>query len=77
MCYSREYYNRLKRKQYEEYLKRSNKYYLYKKKYYEEYPNTTAKEELFKETKHKPVKKICKNNYHNKQYNNTHKNQEE
>lgn len=37
MCYSRQYYNQLKRKQYEEYLKRKNKYYLYKKKYYEEY----------------------------------------
>jgi len=39
--YSRQYYNQLKRKQYEEYheeyLKRQNEYYLYEKKYYEEY----------------------------------------
>ena len=37
MCYSRQYYNQLKRKQYEEYLKRQNKYYLYKKKYDKEH----------------------------------------
>ena len=49
MCYSRQYYNQLKRKQYEEYLKKQlkrkqyeeylkkqYKYYLYKKKYYKE-----------------------------------------
>ena len=168
MCYSRQYYNQLKRKQYEEYLKRQNKYYLYKKKYdkehhkrnndafankrkcdktytseseffnsfktgsiednninddckknnsygsseinikknnlkykkhasakchnlenknctsikdsyneefLEEDHNTVEKEELPKETKHKPVKKIDKNYYHNKPYNNTNKNQ--
>ena len=75
MCYSREYYNWLKRKQYEEYLKRSKKYYSYKKKYCEGYPNTTTKEQLFKETKHKPIKEICKKNYYNKQCNTTDKNQ--
>jgi len=37
MCYSRQYYNQLKRKQYEEYLKRQNKYFLDKKKYEKEH----------------------------------------
>lgn len=36
MCYSRQYYNQLKRKQYEEYLKKQNKYFLDKKKYEKE-----------------------------------------
>ena len=35
--YSRQNYNQLKRKQYEEYLRMQNRYYLHRKKYYEEY----------------------------------------
>ena len=35
--YSRQNYNQLKKKQYEEYIENQNRYYLYIKKYYEEY----------------------------------------
>jgi hypothetical protein len=46
--YSRQNYNQLKRKQYEEYLKRQNKYYLEKKKHYEEYVKRQTEYYLYK-----------------------------
>ncbi|MDR3597368.1 CsxC family protein [Clostridium sp.] len=66
MCYLRDCYNQLNRKQYEEYFKRLNKYYLYKKKYYEGSHNTSAKERQSKKNKYKSVKKIYKKHYTNK-----------
>jgi hypothetical protein len=77
MCCLGYYCNQLSRKQYEEYFKRLNKYYLYKKKYYERSRNTVAKEETSKENKYKPVKKISKKLYSNKLCNTTHKNQDD
>lgn len=41
-------YNELKRKQYEDYIKRQNKYYMYKKKYFEEYCKKQSRYYLYK-----------------------------
>jgi hypothetical protein len=75
MSYSRQYYyNQLKKKQYEEYLKRQNEYYLNKKKYDKEHNKRNndfcakkrRKEELSKDIRYASLKKRYED------YNNSH-----
>lgn len=76
MCYSINYYNKLKRKQYEEYFKRLNEFYLYNKKYYHWNNNHVTKEGLYKSAKDKQPQKNYKKHYHNKSGNIIDKNQD-
>lgn len=67
--YSRQNYNQLKRKQYEEYKKKQNRYYLYRKKYYEEYIKRQNRYYLYKKKQYEEyVKKQNRYYLYKKKY---------
>lgn len=69
--------NHLKRKQYEEFLKRRKKHCLLKKRHDKKYNNVISKENIYELPEYKSLDKICKRNYCNKLYNTIHKNKED
>ncbi|MDU8965025.1 MAG: hypothetical protein E7H39_04095 [Clostridium sp.] len=70
--YSRQNYNQLKIKQYEEYIRRLNKYYIYMKKNYEEYIKNQNQQYIYMKNKYEEYIKM-----QNKQYVYMQKNYEE
>lgn len=70
--YSRRNYNQLKIKQYEEYIRRLNKYYIYMKKNYEEYIKKQNQQYIYMKNKYEEYIKM-----QNKQYVYMQKNYEE
>ncbi|AGX43370.1 CsxC family protein [Clostridium saccharobutylicum] len=74
-CSKRRYCNQLKRKQYEEFLKKRKQYCLLKKRHNNKDYNIVSKENRSKLAECKPVDKIYKKHYYNKLYNNEHKNE--
>lgn len=70
--YSRRNYNQLKIKQYEEYIRRLNKYYIYMKKNYEEYIKNQNQQYIYMKNKYEEYIKM-----QNKQYMYMQKNYEE